>query len=383
MRIFVISHGYPTPQSPQWGCFEKDQAEALAALGHEVVMISFDGRLRRPWNKIGISKHYANGVHAYEYALIPTPFWGKLTGGIRHNYSCWLLDKAYKRAVKDWGTPDILYSHFLNLTYKALYLKKKYHLPLVGVEHWSEINKPVLKEEVTKMGRQTYSHLDGLIAVSSSLQEKIKEHFGQESIVVHNTFSNEFFYQKKESTDMLRLITTGSLIPIKGQDVLISALAKTHFSDNQWQLTIIGEGEERQNLEQLIVDNKLEQNVLLVGRKCKEDIAKALQKSDVYIQPSRNENFSVAVLEALACGLPVVATICGGIQECINESNGRLFPVDDVDALAEILTDMAVNLSKYDRQAIADDCQRRFGTKVIAQQITRVLEDAIKKYKEI
>ena len=383
MRIFVISHGYPTPQYPQWGCFEKDQAEALAALGHEVVMISFDGRLRHPWKKIGITKHFSHGVHSYEYTLIPTPFFGKLTGWLRHNYSCWLLDKAYRRAVKDLGKPTILYSHFLNLSYKALYLKKKYHLPLVGAEHWSEINKPVLKEEVKKMGLMTYSHLDGLIAVSSSLQDKIKEHFGKDATVIHNTISNDFYYHQKVPSDVFRLITTGSLIPIKGHDVLIRALTKVHFSYTHWQLIIIGEGDARQKLEQLIAENNLDQHVLLVGRKCKEDIAKELWKSDVYIQPSRNENFSVAVLEALACGLPVVATLCGGIQECINERNGRLVPVNDIDALAETLTEIVENINKYDRQLIAKDCQRRFGSEVIAQQITRVLEDAINNYNEI
>ena len=56
MRIFLISRGYPTKREPQWGCFEKDQAEALAKYGHEVVMLSVDTRFRWYWRKIGITR---------------------------------------------------------------------------------------------------------------------------------------------------------------------------------------------------------------------------------------------------------------------------------------------------------------------------------------
>ena len=125
----------------------------------------------------------------------------------------------------------------------------------------------------------------------------------------------------------------------------------------------------------------LQNNIHLVGIKTKEQIAEILKNSSIFLLPSRNENFSVAVLEALACGLPVIASICGGIRECINETNGLLFPVDDVEKLAQSILYAVQHIDKYDRKAIAEDCLARFSPEVIAEQLTQIFEETIKKTK--
>ena len=56
MNIFIIARGYPTSKEPTWGCFEKDQAEALSKLGHKVSIVSVDTRFRWYWRSLGITK---------------------------------------------------------------------------------------------------------------------------------------------------------------------------------------------------------------------------------------------------------------------------------------------------------------------------------------
>lgn len=86
------------------------------------------------------------------------------------------------------------------------------------------------------------------------------------------------------------------------------------------------------------IDNlKLSHNIHLVGKKTKGEIVQILSDSSVFILPSRSENFSVSILEGLAVGLPVIATLCGGVKECINEKNGLLVPVENVPALADAM----------------------------------------------
>lgn len=102
-----------------------------------------------------------------------------------------------------------------------------------------------------------------------------------------------------------------------------------------------------------------------------------LYDSDIFILPSRSENFSVAVLEALSAGLPVVATTCGGIRECINEKNGVLVSVEDVSGLAKSILDISKNIELYDKQFIADECKRRFSPSVISKEITDVFREVI------
>ena len=129
-----------------------------------------------------------------------------------------------------------------------------------------------------------------------------------------------------------------------------------------------------------IDESGFSENIHLVGSKNKLEIAQMLNESDVFVLPSRNENFSVAVLEALASGLPVIASICGGIRECINEKNGILFKVDDVEGLSLCLKYMYEHHQDYDRQAIADDCKARFSSEVIAKQLTEIFEDVVAKH---
>lgn len=379
MTIFLISRGYPSKRDPQWGSFEKDQAEALAQLGHKVIILSFDARFRPYWRPIGI-RHFMHGdVASINIFLVPSAIISLLFGKrINQRFKAWQLDKVYRQAVKLYGKPDIIYSHYLTNTMFAVTLKLKYNIPLIGIEHWSELGKTPIKPYIIPIAKHTYDHVDQLISVSAALQQSIKEQIGNDSIVVHNMVGKEFFYKSSTTPRPFTFVATGSLIHRKGFDLLPIAFNEIkHLLPNDWQMIIIGSGEEYIALQQQIEHAKLQNHIHLVGQKNKKQIVQILQNSDVFILPSRGENFSVAVLEALACGLPVIASITGGIRECINQQNGILFPVDDTHALADAIQTMYNNRENYDHQLIANDCQARFAPAVIAQQLTDIFQHVI------
>lgn len=377
MKIFLISRGYPSAKSPQWGCFEKDQAEALATLGHKVVMISYDGRFRMYWRRLGIERKEANGVVSLNAFFLPSKVVGLLGRRGRRCFEEWQLRLVYERAVKLFGEPDVLYSHYLFLSNIALTLKRHYDKPLVAIEHWSVINEPTLPAYVKSIGKETYGEVDAIVSVANTLRESILRHFDKESFVVHNMVGTEFYFKPSSPSYKLRIVSTGSLIKRKGFDLLVDALGEMKDCKNKWQVTILGEGEERSELQSKIDSLELSENIILAGKKNKKEIVEYLQDSDVFVLPSRNENFSVAVLEALACGLPVVASICGGIRECIDEKNGLLFPVDDKDALVRSLRHMIDNREAYNHEEIARDCMEQFSPSVIAKCLTDVFESVL------
>ena len=146
-------------------------------------------------------------------------------------------------------------------------------------------------------------------------------------------------------------------------------------------LRAAGEGEEKSNLENLIYRYDLQNNIFLLGKMSKSEIASCLRGSDAFVLPSRNENFSVAVLEALASGLPVVATDCGGIRECINDNNGIIVAVDNSGEIANALNTIINNYSKYNRTDIANDCRNRFSADAIATQLTDIFEYVVNNFK--
>jgi glycosyltransferase involved in cell wall biosynthesis len=280
---------------------------------------------------------------------------------------------------KTHGTPDLIYSHYLLNSYAALRLKKKYNLPLVAIEHWSEVNKDVLKSYVKYSGDKVYSIADKVIAVSDSLKSMLNKHFHVDALVVHNLVGEGFDYNPTSQRSTFNFVTVGSLFHVKGYDILIDAFAKIASVNNNFRLTIVGDGNQRPLLQQLITKHNLQSKVSLVGRKSRAEVADILLNSDVYVSSSRNENFSVSVLEALSIGLPVVATICGGIRECINDSNGLLVPTENVDLLSDAMLKISQNISNYNRESIAHDFENRFSTTSIVNKLVSIFETIIKK----
>jgi glycosyltransferase involved in cell wall biosynthesis len=94
-------------------------------------------------------------------------------------------------------------------------------------------------------------------------------------------------------------------------------------------------------------------------------VAELMREADVFVLPSRFENLPVVLLEAMACGLPVVATRVGGVPEIVDSSAGVLVPPGDVAALGSAISDVAGRLSDFDRAALAARAHSRYGIEAV------------------
>jgi glycosyltransferase involved in cell wall biosynthesis len=138
----------------------------------------------------------------------------------------------------------------------------------------------------------------------------------------------------------VRVVAAGRLHTKKGFDVLIRAMQRLRAWDIDAVCEIAGEGPERAHLEALIAELDLDPCVKLVG--WKGDVSAFLATGDIFAFPSHQEGFPLTLLEAMAVGLPVVASEIDGPIEIIKEGhNGRLAPEDDPDRLAEALAELA------------------------------------------
>lgn len=122
------------------------------------------------------------------------------------------------------------------------------------------------------------------------------------------------------------IISVGRLSPEKGMDELIYVFAEVVKTHSEWKLNIVGDGDERQHLQELIVSLGLESSVILHGFKSKEDISALMLDSSIYVMASHTESFGLVLIEAQSFGIPCVAyDSAQGAKEIItSEKNGVL-----------------------------------------------------------
>ena len=131
------------------------------------------------------------------------------------------------------------------------------------------------------------------------------------------------------------VLNVGRLDPLKAQNMLVMACLRLRNLKVPFECKIIGDGPERANLLRLINELGLDAKVRLLGAKTNREIVQHYQEASVFVMPSLREGLGVAAMEAMACGVPVVATKVGGVPELVEDGRtGFLVEVGDHQELA-------------------------------------------------
>jgi colanic acid/amylovoran biosynthesis glycosyltransferase len=140
------------------------------------------------------------------------------------------------------------------------------------------------------------------------------------------------------------VVTTGSLVWVKGYEYALQSIRHLVDRGIAAEFHLIGDGPERQRTLYTIHDLGLEGRVHLHGRLKPGEVRDQLRKSDAFLLSSLSEGISNAVLEAMACGLPIVTTDCGGMREAVTDGEeGFVVPVRDPVAISDALEKLALN----------------------------------------
>ncbi len=173
------------------------------------------------------------------------------------------------------------------------------------------------------------------------------------TVVITPAVDIEFFSPARNGEkpeNRLRIVTTGSLIWRKGYEYALTGVYDTLSRGIEIDFSIIGDGPERQRLLYTIHDLKLTSQVKLLGNLTREAVRSELQNSHVFLLSSVSEGISNAALEAMACGLPVITTDCGGMTELITDGvDGLTVPVRDSAAIAMAIATLSEDKKLRDR----------------------------------
>ncbi|MEM9543455.1 MAG: glycosyltransferase family 4 protein [Cyanobacteria bacterium P01_E01_bin.42] len=233
-----------------------------------------------------------------------------------------------------------------------------------------------------------YNRPDGSIAIADrlklwmtrfatniSVSEAIASHLPVSSTVIHNPYRDDIFREIPEIPREKELVFVGRLVSDKGVDLLLDSLWDLQQKGLFPQLTIIGEGADKDVLQRQAKQLQIDSQVRFVGVYSPSEVAKTLNAHQILVIPSRwQEPFGIVALEGIACGCAVIGSQGGGLQNAIADC-GETFPNGDRQALTQILAEFLTNpdkIAKYRRNAKPH--LQRHQKNVVAQRYLQRLE---------
>ena len=346
MRILILTNLYPNPRQPHRASFNRQQFRALAAK-HEVRVIApiawtaeWSAR-RSSWRQLRSEDRtrLSDGMVIYHTRSMFTP---KVLRGWYGHFLVQSLRTCFRRVVSDFS-PDVVMGCWAYPDgWAAVQLAREVNLPVAIKVHGSDLltidNQPARRARTI----EALQRADAVIAVSRNLADRAMAMGADHAHVVHNGVDTDVFRtgacdeaQRKlgiGSPDPL-ILFVGNLVPVKGIDVLIDALALLAKTGQRFQCAIVGDGPLKSDLQGRIDLLDLTQKVRLVGPRPLDELPLWYQSSRLVVLPSRSEGIPNVLLEANACGRPFVACRVGGIPEIA--PNDSLVPPENPSALAE------------------------------------------------
>lgn len=215
-------------------------------------------------------------------------------------------------------------------------------IPWVHTEHWSGIVAPETTPPAMRMTLPLSTRLlakpDVVVAVSEYLAEHIRPLRRGPVVVIPNfVMTPDAVSQRPAGPGPLRLVAVGGLIPRKGPDVAIAAVAELRRRGSEAHLRWIGDGPMRGELEAAVERGHLGNAVTFDGVQPPDAVASALADADIFVLPTSNETFGVSIAEALASGRSVVVGATGGQSEFVTGSNGVVVDGRDPAAWADAI----------------------------------------------
>ena len=363
-RVAVVTEWYPRPEHPFLGTFVADHARALASR-HDVAVVV-------------VSRARVTGVRPWE--VEDAEELGIRTLRVRHRGRFAFRVAATLAALRRIDpAPDVLHAHVFGPGLVALAAARRRRIPVVVSEHESRVARGRLSRAERAVARLVYRRADAICPVSEDLGGPIVELAPAARLrPLPNPVDTALFRPSAPPEGPpLRALLVAGLVPVKAVRDVLQALALLRDRGRDVVLEIVGDGPEREALEERAWELGLADHVGFRGALEREAVAAAMQAAHVVCLASRWENLPVAAIEALASGRPVVAPRVGGVPEVVGPEDGVLFPAGDVPALARSLAEVDERLQDFDPEALASRAAARFGFEAVAARASEIYEDVL------
>jgi glycosyltransferase involved in cell wall biosynthesis len=318
MKIAIIVNFFPPKNLGGTEIASYNLAKHLTKRGHEIhIITSYDEGMPKFGNVQGFYVHKINSSRARVIGVLS--FWLKIFLKIRE--------------IK----PDILHAQDLSMSLPAYLSRKILKIPYVVWGRGTDVYHPRNFERFTMKPILRNAH--AILALTEDMREKLKCIYDTRIYVIPNGIDLEEYKDvmiipnRKKGTK--EILFVGRLHPIKGVQYLLRAMKQVQEKIPDARLILVGDGEERERLVSLSIQLGIQKYVQFIGITPHNVVKTFMQQADVFVLPSLSEGFPNVILEAMACGLPIIASRVGGIPDIItNDTNGYLVEVKDTNDMA-------------------------------------------------
>jgi glycosyltransferase involved in cell wall biosynthesis len=238
------------------------------------------------------------------------------------------------------------------------------------------------------MIRFAYRRADAVLAVGQTLLRALEAAGAQKRLcVVPNVIDSELFHPDPESRErsrgpqsVARILFVAALKGkrLKGVPYLLEALSGLAPRRTGWHLDLVGDGPERELFERRARELELSDRITFHGLKSRPEVAEFMRRASFLVVASVRETFSMVAAEALASGLPVLSTRCGGPEDFVTPEVGLLVPAEDPEALRAGLEDMLDRFESFQPERLAAYAAARFNRDRIGEELDAIYRECLR-----
>ena len=383
-KILFLPRWYPHRYDPMPGLFIRRQAEVLSAECDVAVLYVHEDK--DAVNRYEIDSALEQGVNVVRvYYRVPHRKMPVISWMIR----TFRFFRAHQLGYRLFRSipPDLIHVHVLTRGgLVALFLKRFKGIPYVVTEHWSRYLPESngfhgwLRKMLT---RRVVRNASAVMPVSETLKKAMLGSGlkNQNYIVVPNMADTDLFRigVQQVGSGRSRLIHI-SCFEDKPKNLsgFLQVIKKISETRNDFECYMIGDGPEfstwKKRTEELGI---LDTTVFFTGLKTQDELVKEIQSAGFLVLSSNYETFGTVVIEALSCGIPVVATRVGIVPEVINEINGIIVPAGDETALENAILEMLEKYRSFDKEMIRNSVIHKFGNGTVSKQLLEIYQNSI------
>lgn len=381
-NILFLSSWYPNRMKPTHGNFVHQHALAAAQENNvQLIYVCLQEGLQQ--SSETIVEQHPFPVHLVYLKKSKVPLLGTMWNYLR---MIWTYFSMLNQLKKQGFKPDLIHA---NVVYPigivARFVSWKLGVPYIISEHWtcySSEADPKPGRMQMFLTRWAANKATLILPVSEDLSLSMqKAGIRTDMQVLYNVVNTDLFSPiPRTKREQIHLVHVSSLDDTqKNPSLLFRSFAELLKSHSSLQLDIVSDGDfsgYQLEIEQL----KIASNLVFHGTQSAEGVARILQQADVFLLTSRFENLPCVLIEAISCGVPIVATNVGGIREIVHDGNGILVPSENQTAMVEAINQVISRLEDYRPEEMHQEAVQLFSYSSIGTKLSSIYQSVLSKH---